>query len=114
MHVLLLICVVGILIVLCTFFFQSQVDNISENDGWISLFSVKEDINLADISHDEEMWYYKGKSTCVGFGEIDQNCKRNECYCSGKGTYGSPKKQVKMVIKAIENDGLHPMCPLLY
>lgn len=79
---------------------------------------------IKDISHDNDVWYYKGMSTCVGYSnDTDETsasaCPYYEVYCAGKngihGTYGTHIQQLLAVYDAIQNnDGVHKDCPLIY
>lgn len=79
---------------------------------------------LPHITHDDDVWYYKGRNTCVaycGHTEPTDRCPRNESYCAGVGepygapnSYGSPNQQVQAIRLAIEKGGEHPLCPLIY
>lgn len=71
--------------------------------------------NIDDISHDDDMWYYKGSSTCVAYGgDFSKKCPKYESYCPGGDTYGDAFLQALEVKKAIDNGGEHPLCPLIY
>jgi hypothetical protein len=70
---------------------------------------------IADISHDEDTWYYMGKNLCVGYGDDDDKCKRHEQYCAGDNKImGTADEQALAVAHALRNGGTHPDCPLLY
>ena len=71
---------------------------------------------INDITHDDSMWYYKLASTCVGYGDKSSKCKKYESFCGGKNqnTYGNEYEQALAVKEAIENNGEHPLCPLIY
>jgi len=71
--------------------------------------------NVCDISHDDDMWYYKGKSTCVGYGKPREKCNWRERVCAGGHTMGSYMSQAREVAKAITSKGgMHRECPLVY
>jgi len=82
---------------------------------WLILFS-KYNINPKDITHDESVWYYKNKNTCVFYSEWkDTECPRHSRYCSGKlNSAGNAELQVRAIREAINNKGEHPKCPLIY
>jgi len=69
-----------------------------------------------DISHDDDMWYFKGASLCVGYGDWTDRCKRHEAYCGGdSGKFvGTMDQQTRAIAEALKNGGVHPKCPLLY
>jgi len=103
--------VIFLLILICyTYVNEHRVD--LNKDHWRGLFKYHESI-VDDISHDEYMWYYKGKSTCVGFGEPDTECSRSQSTCAGASVYGDFSTQAREVERAITNDGIHPDCPTL-
>lgn len=71
---------------------------------------------IKDISHDSDVWYYKGASLCIGYSDEGANaCPYYEVYCAGKNnTYGTHIQQLLAVCDAIKNDGTHKDCPLIY
>ena len=70
---------------------------------------------IKDISHDEDVWYYRGNSTCVAYGgDFSEECSRYENYCAGEDRYGDAFLQAMEVKKAIDSGGEHPLCPLIY
>ena len=90
---------------------------IEGHDMWEKAFlKVGTDKNkIQDITHDDNMWYYKGVSTCVAHsGDFSGLCHRYENYCSGGDRYGDDISQAKAVKEALEDGGEHPMCPLIY
>jgi hypothetical protein len=94
------------------FFYNKKIE-IKNDKDWISLFP-KEIIN--DISHDEMYWYWKGKNTCVGYGDVNELCKRNEMVCSNinlQNSMGTREQQAYEVINSIKNGGTSKKCPLL-
>jgi len=85
---------------------------------WVSSFTsigVSAD-KVENISHDEEMWYYAGKSTCVGYGDYKDSCPKFQGVCAGeKGkTFGSALEQARAVKAALDGGGSHSQCPLIY
>lgn len=97
------------------FWFEHKED-IDRNNFWIREFErqgvSKEQIK--DITHDGDTWYYQKVSTCVGYGNMNEKCPKNETYCSGGETYGSPEQQTKSVYAAIQKGGVHEKCPIIY
>lgn len=69
---------------------------------------------IDDITHDDDTWYYRGSSTCVGYGDWSDECPRHEVYCGGDKKMGDSKAQAKAVLEALKNGGKHPECPLMY
>jgi hypothetical protein len=70
---------------------------------------------ISNISHDDDMWYYKRKSTCVGYSSIpDELCPKFQEVCVGGKTFGNLEDQIREVVKAIKIGGLHEDCPLIY
>lgn len=85
-----------------------------DDTHWKSLFEkVGLGKEIYNIKHDNDSWYYKGKSLCVGYNEENMVCPNYETYCSGGETYGSAKEQVDAVLMAIKNK-THPDCPIIY
>lgn len=70
--------------------------------------------NIYDVRHDNDSWFYKGKSTCVGYSEENMVCPEYETHCAGGETYGTYDQQVKSVLDSIKNGGTHIDCPLIY
>jgi len=70
---------------------------------------------IYNIKHDSDVWFYKGKNTCVGYSEENEGiCPKYENYCAGGDNYGTYEQQVKAIYQAIKNEGSHPDCPLIY
>ena len=88
---------------------------IEHNNIWKNAFS-RNGVPLSqikDIYHDDNMWYYKRRPTCVGYSEKhSKKCNNYENYCSDHNKYGKEDQQVLSVKKAISNGGEHPKCPL--
>lgn len=107
--------VFAILFIGYTFWFDHK-SHIDENESWVSRFEneglSREQIN--DLTHDDTMWYYQRKSTCVGYGEPNEACPKNENFCSGGSTYGDFSKQAEEIAMALKKGGVHPDCPLIY
>ena len=70
-------------------------------------------IDPRDMTHDE-VWYYKRRSTCVGYGDQDEECPKHISHCAGKKTFGSSRLQAEAVSTALKHGGQHPDCPLVY
>lgn len=70
--------------------------------------------DMKNLTHDESVWYVDGKSTCVGYGNKEENCPKHESYCCGDTTFGDMKSQIFAVEHAIRNKGIHPDCPIIY
>lgn len=68
---------------------------------------------IDNITHDEKEWFYKDIPTCVGYGDSQDECLKFERFCSGIENFGTPQEQVSQVMNAIENNGIHPECPLI-
>lgn len=89
-----------------------EIDNI-----WTTAFSKAglSPQEIENISHDGTHWYYKGVSTCVGYGDWDEECPMSEAFCSSpsKAVYGNPDDQATAVTRAIRNNGIHELCPLI-
>ena len=68
------------------------------------------------ISHDDDLWYFQGESTCVGYSASPSTrCPKNFCICSGETyeTYGTFEQQSKDVAEFIQGK-LKKTCPLVY
>lgn len=82
---------------------------------WLMLFE-KYNIDPKDITHDESVWYFKDRNTCVFYSEYEETkCPSHSRYCSGNlEKAGNPNFQIKALRDAINNGGEHPLCPLIY
>jgi len=68
-----------------------------------------------DVTHDDDMWFYKGVSTCVQYnGNFEEECDKSVGVCAGGTTYGNYIQQTNAVKRAARNSGVHPRCPLVY
>lgn len=114
-------------------FIAKHHKHIHHDSTWNELFekgglSPKE---IEKITHDEDTWYYDGKTTCVKYGVksnsgtdsflgIDLECDSSEGVCAGGlNNYGSKMDQVDLIVQAIksgkdENGYIHEQCPILY
>ena len=77
---------------------------------------VAEDVRF--VTHDLDVWYYKGRSTCVAFGDFEDTCDYREAFCAKgdppQSKFGDRLTQAKAVVVAINAGGEHPLCPLVY
>jgi hypothetical protein len=92
--------------------------NVAGSKIWRDAFASV-GINLRDdgvkITHDEDVWYHDGKSTCVAYGDWDEKCPRHSEFCAGANfKIGTATEQAKAVADAISAGGRHPKCPLLH
>lgn len=87
------------------------------SDEWREIFlylGAKENV-LDSITHDNDVWYFNLKSTCVAFSESEDSfCEEYKNYCCGKGIHGDKIAQARAVLRSIKNGGVHDMCPLIY
>ncbi len=75
------------------------------------------DKQINDVSHDDDVWYYKNTSTCVGYSEdFNKVCPKHEVVCDENLTYGGGVSQAMRVKDSIflGNEGEHKLCPLIY
>jgi len=87
---------------------------VSLQDDWRFEF-IKLGLNADEITHDDNMWYFRDLPTCVLFGRhMKDECPRYEGHCAGGENYGTFKKQALAVKEAVHNGGEHPLCPLIY
>ena len=100
-------------------YYTDHRDFIEQDEVWTQAFKRKglSDYEISDISHDDTNWYYKGISTCVGYGDYTTKCPMSEVYCSAlkTETYGNPDEQASAETQAIQNSSgaYHPSCPLI-
>lgn len=96
------------------YFTEKKIRLIDENIITYSINFPKD--LLKDISHDENVWYYKDKFTCVGFGFEKEKCPKSQVVCSSKDKkyFGTFDEQLQHVKYAIDNGEIHDDCPLLY
>lgn len=94
-------------------FWYDHKERINNSQEWVTAFTSV-GINPRDMAHDEGVWYYKGRSTCVGYGDWNDECPRHECYCAGGKTFGDSITQARAIKKALESGGTHQGCPLMY
>jgi hypothetical protein len=71
---------------------------------------------ISNIKHDDDVWYYKNKSTCIGYSSDSREaCPKFQWVCIGGGTFGTLKDQIYEVAKLIKSGTTtHPECPLIY
>lgn len=93
---------------------------IDDDEDWVYAFTsagVPRD-HIRFITHDTDVWYYRGINTCVAFGDFEDDCDYREAVCSvgnpPETKFGSRKQQAETVFSAIVNGGEHPLCPLIY
>lgn len=84
--------------------------------GFIKLAAHKKTPKSAkvpqNITHDDEVWYVGEKSSCVCYGNEEEECDPAKCVCAGNGTkFGSIQTQIREVLKF--RNKIHPECPLL-
>lgn len=94
-------------------FWYDHKENIQNSTEWRNEF-VLAGIDPKDMTHDEGMWYYKRRSTCVGYGDWTEECPKHEGYCAGGKTFGNARDQISAIRESLENGGTHPECPLIY
>jgi hypothetical protein len=109
------------LVVYGFYYDHKEIAATSESTGDLWRASFKQaglsDQIVEDLSHDNDTWYYQGKSVCVGYGDWRDSCKRFENVCSGgerKNVNGSADDQAREIKKALDAGGVHPDCPLIY
>ena len=91
--------------------------SIEGNNMWIEAFRKVglPESQIRNLTHDDSMWYHKMISTCVAYGgDFSAKCHRHENYCAGGDRYGDAEVQAQAVKEALDNNGEHPMCPLIY
>lgn len=107
-----------ILFLIYVFFYNHITEVDTKNDVWYREFTNVglTDKQIHDLTHDDNVWYYQGISTCVGYGDWNEMCPKNETYCAGKegDTFGDAKRQAYALRFAISKGGEHPDCPLVY
>lgn len=124
-----------ILVIFLIYIFQvNHKYNIDDNAMWSNLFKNAgfNSTEILNITHDDDTWYYKGLSTCVGYGNsqgsltshgshlgashgsLKTRCTKSDYYCGGGDIVGTPKQQVQAVKDAILNGGEHILCPRIY
>jgi len=94
-------------------FWHDHKHSISDDFQWVEKF-LRVGVDPKDITHDESVWYYKRRSTCVGYGDWKDECPKHESYCAGERIFGDANAQVDAIKKALERGGVHPECPLVY
>lgn len=94
-------------------FIFDHKNSITNDKNWVDAFS-KVGIAPSKMTHDGDMWYYNKISTCVGYGDWEDECPRHEAFCAGGKTMGDRNSQIKAILEALKNGGQHPKCPLIY
>jgi len=109
--------VVALMMFLVYVFICEHKTPISQNEMWTEAFrkaGLTPD-QIRDMTHDDSMWYYQSRSTCVAYGgDFSGKCRRHENYCAGGDRYGDAEAQAQAVKEALDKGGEHPMCPLIY
>ncbi len=117
-HLYLFIAGVVALILFITYaFVYDHKEKIYGDEQWEKALTKAglSDAEIEKISHDEDVWYYGGVSTCVSYGDWKDRCKKFEAVCAGKGeVYGSADQQAEEIAKALDHEGVHPECPLVF
>lgn len=101
-------------IIFCVYVFVAERrENIQLSPSWTKIFKEVgiSDDDMKHIEHDDTHWYYKGSSTCVGFGQEGEVCPRSEAVCSDQ-KYGNMYEQALLVAEAIFEGGISPKCPI--
>lgn len=102
---------------------REGIDDYSdENREWLTTFrkSGFTDAEISRVTHDDHVWYYDGKNTCVGYGDAEDECPAYQTYCAGGSvngtyhTYGTLQQQSLAILKSIKSGGVHEECPLIY
>jgi hypothetical protein len=96
--------------------FQNHKNEVYRDDMWMRAFTSTglSPTEIENITHDDYAWFHNGKSTCVGYGDWNERCFRNETYCAGGEVFGDASTQALAIAIAIKNGGSHPSCPLIY
>src|SRR5947207_2319773 len=77
------------------------------NNYWKTKFTQAglTNIQTNKLSHDDDMWFYDGISTCVCYGD----------YSKGKCIGKDVNSQIQAVVQAVTHDGgEHRLCPMFY
>ena len=71
---------------------------------------------IENIKHDDDVWYYKDMSTCIGYSSDPREaCPKFQNVCMGGKTFGLLETQIKEVSNLIKSGLIqHPACPLIY
>ena len=135
-HIYLFVCVLILFAGFCIYtFIHDHKRSIEYNSNIYQLFKNHNLTNeqISYISHDDDIWYYKGESLCVGFG-VNKNSKCNHMIsvCLGefsnttknatKNTYyttDSIEKQCQIISDIIKDDinitnFIDNKCPIVY
>lgn len=93
-------------------------DHKMDIENFESLFKKEglTDKEINEIKHDDDVWYYKNRSTCIGYSSnSNEPCPKFQWVCIGGKTFGTIENQIKEVSKLIKNNkSQHPDCPLIY
>lgn len=95
-------------------------ESVVDDDDWTNAF-VQSGLDRAElefVTHDSDVWYHRGVSTCVGYGDFEDTCDYHLSVCSsGVIPYtkcGDREEQAREVLLAIRSGGEHPQCPIIY
>lgn len=108
--------VIFILFIGYAFWYEHQKSADDSGEDWMQHF-IKAGLTpdeASDMSHDADLWYYKRKPTCVGYGDWNEECLIFESVCSGGKKFGTPEQQAKNVSISLKSGGKHPDCPIVY
>lgn len=108
------VCSLSLLLLFVLYIFlYDHKKSISDDQIWLESFS-KVGIDPQDMTHDDTTWYYRRISTCVGYGDWNDQCPKYENYCSSNKKFGTPSQQALAIKEALLNGGTHELCPLIY
>ena len=120
-HIFLFVCGCIILLMFLVYVYvHEHQELIVEDESWRKAFldSGFSNDQLKFITHDSDVWYYKGRNTCVSYGDFEEDCNYKLAVCS-RGSppyakYGSRSEQARGVMEAVKSGGEHPLCPIIY
>lgn len=104
--------IIGMLFVLYVFSYDHK-QGIDDNQVWVEAFK-NVGIDPKNMTHDDSTWYYKQRSTCVGYGDWEEVCPKYENYCAANKVFGTPLQQARAIKEALINGGTHKECPIIY
>jgi len=73
------------------------------------------DVDKLGFNITEEMWYYDGVSTCVGWGEFDETCDYDTHVCAGYNghSFGHGSQQIGEIKNMVDQgETTHELCPV--
>ena len=109
-----LVIIAFIMLILTYIYIYVKLKRVKLNEQEKNILESYGVFNTDDVTHDDDMWYYKDVSTCVGYGKEKDKCLPHERVCGDENTYGNIRKQLLEVYKSILNKGKHEACPLIY